>query len=118
VTYKYAAKPTKVNGYEYASKLEARMARLLIEHRVGFRPHERFELFDRRGEAFVHIVDFLLEAPIKFVGIPFPIDSIEVKGRLTRHDFVRCEALSFFAGVTCWIALEPLICLWEESGMR
>ena len=116
MSYRYVAIPTEVNGVVYASKLEARLARLLIAHRIPFTPHARFELFDRNGQPFVHYVDFLLDAPVNFMGTPL-VDALEVKGRLTRHDFVRCDGLYYFRYLSCWLVLEPLIALWEKEGM-
>ena len=114
--YRYAAIPTWVDGVEYSSKLEARCARLLIRHKIPFTPHVRYELYDRNGKQFAHEVDFLLKSPLNFMGTPL-VDALEVKGRMTRHDLVRCDALDYFHHTFCWLVLEPLIDLWEREGM-
>ena len=117
MSYRYQAIPTLVEGIWYASKLEARLARLLIEHQVPFEAHACFDMFDRRGRPLTHYVDFLLRYPTRFVGVGFAIEALECKGRMTRHDLVRAGALSYFYNVKCWIVLEPLIDMWEREGM-
>lgn len=115
--YRYPAKPTEVNGYWYDSRLEARCARLLIENRIPFTPHARFDMYDTRGQPMVYIVDFLLGTPLRIVGCSYPVSAIEVKGRLTRHDLVRVGGLSYFFGIKCFVALEPVIDCWEREGL-
>lgn len=104
--------------HEYASRLEARMAKLLIAEGVRFKPHVKFDCMDRDGKPFTYEVDFIFKEPQKFVGISYIVNGVEVKGVLTRHDLLRIEALKFKHGVRVFIALEPLIEMWEREGMR
>jgi len=104
--------------HEYASRLEARCAEVLIKHEVRFKPHVKFNCVDREGKPFTYEVDFLFEEPKKFLGISEAIDAIEVKGVLSRHDFLRRTALKFKHGIDAYIALEPIIQLWENEGVR
>ena len=104
--------------HEYASRLEARMAKLLIANGVRFKPHVKFECFNRDGKPFTYEVDFIFDEPQKFIGISPIINGIEVKGVLSRHDLLRKDALMFRHGIRIYIAMEPLIEMWEREGMR
>lgn len=104
--------------HEYASLLEARCAKILLKHNIRFKPHVKFDCVDREGKSFTYEVDFLFEEPKKFLGISEAIDAIEVKGVLSRHDFLRRTALKFKHGIDAYIALEPIIQLWEHEGVR
>lgn len=104
--------------YEYDSKLEARCAKILLHHKIRFKPHVKFGCVDRDGKPFIYQVDFLFEEPRKFLGISSAVDALEVKGVLTRHDLLRIEALKFKHGIRTFIVLEPLIKMWEKDGVR
>ena len=109
--------PTKVNGVLYDSKLEARMATLLIENNVAFRPHQAFQVRDRKGGWFSYVVDFLLKRPKKFYGISQAIEAIEVKGVIRLQDINRIEALEYCQGIKTFIVTQALIILWEKEGL-
>lgn len=125
--YTIRAIPTKVQGHkscglpddwhEYDSLLEARMARLLIQQKIPFTPHVKFQCFNREGKRFEYTVDFLLRSPQKFVGISPIVTALEVKGRLRKKDILRNDALDYCHKVKCWIVLEPHIEMWETEGL-
>ncbi|MEK9194569.1 MAG: hypothetical protein AAB884_02045, partial [Patescibacteria group bacterium] len=90
--YKHRGIREKVSGHkkigleydihEYASRLEARMAKLLIAGGIKFRPHVKFQCWGRGPECkpFTYEVDFVFNEPQKFVGISQIVNGIEVKG--------------------------------------
>ncbi|OGY64609.1 MAG: hypothetical protein A3I89_01650 [Candidatus Harrisonbacteria bacterium RIFCSPLOWO2_02_FULL_41_11] len=108
--------------YEYDSRLEARCAQIFIKHGIRFKPHVRFDCFDKNIEKgikkFTYTVDFLFELPQSLLGISPIVDAIEVKGRLKRRDLLRIEALEFFHEKRTYIATETLIDLWERDGIQ
>jgi len=93
------------------------MARLLIQNLVRFTPHVKFNCILPTGERFSYELDFLLEVPCKFQGITHFVSGIEVKGVLRPFDFMRVEALKFCHRVRTFVVTEPLIILWETSGL-
>lgn len=103
--------------HEYASRLEARCAKLLIKHGIPFRPHVKFKCVDRELKEFTYEVDFLFNEPRKFRGIE-AVDGIEVKGVLSSHDFLRKNALKYWHDLDIYIVLKDLIDFWEREGMR
>lgn len=116
-SYTHQAKKTQVNGHWYDSRLEARVATLLHKHKVKFTPHVKFEVFGRDGRRFFYEVDFLLNEPRKFAGIPGIVRALEVKGVLRKKDINRVEALEYCHFIHCWITTEPIIKMWESEGM-
>ena len=93
------------------------MARLLIKNRIPFEPHVSFTCFDRAGKQFTYTVDFLLRSPQKFVGIPYIVTALEVKGRFEKHDILRNDALDYCHKIKCWLIFEPHIEMWERQGI-
>lgn len=126
--YTAQAKPTTVKGHrlvgllydehEYASVLEARMASLLIQHRIPFTPHLKFECWGPKGKSFFYTIDFFLSEPIRIAGSSTPVQAIEVKGVLKPYDFIRAEALKYCHGYKCFIVLEPHISYFESYGLN
>ncbi|MDO8537072.1 MAG: hypothetical protein Q7R94_02400 [bacterium] len=119
---------TKVSGHkkigraedvhEYDSKLEARGAKIFIAAGIPYEPHVKFECKDRNtDEPFTYTVDFLFKTPQKFVGIPYYVNGIEVKGPLCHHDTDRIEALRYKHDKRIWIATQPMIDMWENEGL-
>lgn len=125
--YTMRAQPTKVRGhnlvgllydeYEYASKLEASFAHLLIRHRIPFTPHVKFPCIGPTGKVFNFIVDFLFHRPVKLQGCAQHVMAVEVKGVLKPHDFTRAEALKYCHGLRCFIVTEPLIAYYQAYGL-
>lgn len=114
--YKKAIKE-QVNGFWFDSKMEATVARMLIGNKIGFKPHQKFEVFGRDGEKYFYEIDFLLDKSIKFAGIPGAIKGLEVKGWLTKKDIHRIDALQYCHFINCWIVTQPLIEMWQREGM-
>ena len=116
---KYGRKPipTWIGNVLYDSKLEARMAIILHNNSLLFRPHQAFQVYDRTGKWFAYVVDFLFNRPYKFAGISQPIEAIEVKGIIRRKDINRIEALEYCHGVKTFIATQALIVMWEKEGL-
>ena len=125
--YTMRAQPTKVRGhnlvgllydeYEYASKLEASFAHLLIKHRIPFTPHVKFPCIGPTGKVFAFVVDFLFHRPVKLQGCAQHVMAVEVKGVLKPHDFTRAEALKYCHGLRCFIVTEPLIAYYNAYGL-
>ncbi len=124
----YRAVKTKVAGHAaiglpedehlYDSKLEAKCAEILLRHGIKFKPHVKFECFDREGKTFFYTVDFLFDEPQKLKGISTLVNAIEVKGYLRSEDFLRIDALKFRHHVRTWIVAANLVDLWDREGMR
>lgn len=109
--------PTKVGGHLFASRLEARMARILHGNKIEFEPHKKFQVFGRDGEKYFYTVDFYLKRPYKFAGIPWAVTAIEVKGILTKKDIHRCDALDYCHFCKTWIVTDSLLRMWELEGL-
>lgn len=126
--YKGRAIREKVDGHkaigleedvhEYASRLEALCAKILIKNGIRFKPHVKFDCVDKNGKAFTYEIDFLFETPLKLLGISPAVEAIEVKGALTRHDLLRIEALKWKHGIRAFIVMKPLLEMWEREGIR
>lgn len=116
--YFIQAKPGKYKGHKYASQLEIRVAKLLDEHKIMFKPHVKFDVVDRKGKPFTYELDFLLQKPQKFIGISKPITMIEVKGVMCQHDIDRMEALKYTEDAEGFIVLPQLVQFWENCGMQ
>ncbi|MDO8572019.1 MAG: hypothetical protein Q7R79_05050 [bacterium] len=120
--------PTKVSGhktiglkedvFEYASYLEARFAKLLIEAGVRFKPHQRYPVYGEEGEQFTYAVDFVLEQPQKFGFWDGFYLAVEVKGVLSYKDLRRKKALEHTHDLPTFILTEPLIDLYEREGLK
>lgn len=104
------------NKHKYASRMEGKMATLLINAEISFKPHIKFECWNRKGKPFNYTVDFLFCKPQSLVGISSLVDFVEIKGALTKHDLLRKEALEFCHNLNGWIAGSLLLGLWERSG--
>lgn len=115
--YRYKAKRTKVRGVWYDSRLEARMAMILLNNKIEFEPHREFQCVDVNGAFFKYIVDFYFPRPQEFLGITHSVRFIEVKGVLTRWDIRRLNALEYCHNLKGFIVTEPLISLWEREGI-
>lgn len=126
-TYSYKAKKTVVHGHKsigkkydshiYDSRLEARMARLLLKNKVVFTPHVKYTCINRDGTTFDYVIDFVFDRPQKFAGVHKWITCLEVKGVLSKSDLLRLDALEFTHGVHGYLVTETLIKMWEVEGM-
>jgi len=115
--YQYVAKKCLVNGEQFDSLLEGRMAAVLIEHGVKFNAHIPFECYDPKGAKFTFVVDFVFETPQKLLGIRDTLDCLEVAGVLSPHKFKRNEGLAYCHRLRCYCAGYELIDLWERFGL-
>lgn len=111
----YPAKPTVVNGVTYDSRLEARMAEILIKANVPFVPHARFEVRGPEGIITVKEVDFLLKRLVQPIWSSHFIMGIECKGWLSPKDYQRLHELEA-VGVPTYIATQPIIDFWYRYG--
>ena len=118
--YTIQAKKIKINGEWYDSLLEGRFATLFHEKKVPFTPHVRYTRLTHpqcKSGFFNYTIDFLFESPMDFIGMPFIIQALEVKGRMCARDLRRLEALSFYYGITSWFAGEMILDMWVREGM-
>lgn len=128
MSYRYSAIKTAVSGHqaigladdvvEYDSRMEAKLAILLIREGIRFLPHRMFKVFAPDGYEFTYRLDFLFLEPQKFAGISHFVMGLEIKGRLKPHDFVRQEALKYVHGIRTYMVLDPLLDFWYEYGMN
>ena len=115
--YQFKAIKTQVNGVWYDSVMEANVAKLLLGNKIGFVPHRTFKVFDRKGNPFFYEVDFFLETPQSFAGIPTIVRCLEVKGVLSKRDIHRVEALNYCHFYRTWVVTNALIVMWQKEGM-
>ncbi len=125
--YTLKAKKTVVHGHKsigkpydahiYDSRLEARVARLLIELKIKFTPHVKYKCFNREGAEFSYEIDFVFEEPQKLAGVHKWITCLEVKGVLSKSDLLRLDALEFSHGLHGYLCTQPLIKMWEVEGI-
>ena len=115
--YMKRAIPTIYNGVAYDSKLEASLAEILDENNIPFKPHVRYEVFDREGKKFHYTPDFVLEKDYKFKGINKTISVLEVKGMLSDRDMLRMDALEYCHQLRGFIVTQSLIYYWKREGM-
>lgn len=127
VDYTIQNKPTRIQGHSrvgleedvitYDSQLEAKVGVALIRDRVRFQPHVQYEVFGRDGMPFYYTIDFDLQQPRKLRGIGELVDSVEVKGVLSRKDFDRKDAFEYTHDRDMWIATPALVEYWVDEGI-
>lgn len=108
------------DGFVYDSQLEAKMARVLLKHRVRFTPHVKFALVRPDGTSFDYTVDFLTCEPLPLLtqdGDISYVRAIEIKGRLCKKDFLRMKALTYSTQYKGIIAGDMLIDFWDKNGL-
>jgi len=116
--YNMQAKPGEYRGHEYDSQLEIEFAQLLDEYSVVYAPHQTFTIYWRNGSEHQYTVDFLFYAPQKFVGIPYRIHFLEVKGVVRKHDINRKDALEYCYDCSGYVAKKQLIEMWKRDGLK
>jgi hypothetical protein len=116
--YDRKAVPTTYRGHRYDSKLEARMAKLLDQWEVGYRPHVSFKVHDRFGKERTYTVDFVFWTPQKFQNTGRWIYFLEVKGAFTNKDNWRMEALEYAQDWKGYVADTARIKQWEREGLK
>ena len=127
--YNYRAKPETVygpaeinpdlpKGLMADSGLEARMIRLLIEAKVPFKFHVKYNLPTRDGHrTFNYTIDFVFPSPVKFRAVGKWITHLEIKGVLTPWDLERIECLEHRIDCKGFIALPSVVEFWEKFGL-
>ena len=115
--YSIQAKPGEYRGHKYDSQLEIKFAQLLDEYSVVYAPHQTFTIYWRNGDEHKYTVDFLFYSPQKFVGIPYRIHFLEVKGTVRKHDINRKDALEYCYDVRGYVAETQLIEMWERDQL-
>jgi hypothetical protein len=115
--YSIEAKPQEYRGHMYESSLECKTAKLLDEYGIVYAPHQSFEIFWRNGENHTYTVDFLFYRPQKFVGIPYRIHFLEVKGVVREHDINRKDALEYCYDCKGYVAEPQLIKMWKRDEL-
>jgi hypothetical protein len=125
--YKYQAKKVIVSGHTkiglpyndhtYASQLEAKMAVILLQNKIFFEPHKKFDVFDRHGQSFTYTVDFVFDVPRKFGFMPGWVMGLEVKGVLQYKDLRRKDALEYCHNLPIFLVTEPIMEVWQREGL-
>ena len=115
--YSIEAKPQNYRGHKYASKLEVKAAKLLDEYSIVYAPHQTFNIYWRNGDKHEYTVDFLFYSPQKFVGIPYRIHFLEVKGVVREHDINRKDALEYCYDCKGYVAEPQLINMWQRDEL-
>jgi hypothetical protein len=126
----YKAKKTRVAGHnelsdlekdvhEYDSRQEGSLAMLLLRERIGFTPHQKYDVVDRDGNPHTYEVDFDLHRPHKLKGISHPISLLEYKGVFKERDKERMDWLEFATDRNGYIVNGTnLLDYWSEQGMK
>lgn len=104
------------NAHIYDSKLEAKMATILLRNRIVFKPHVKFELFNREGDSFTYTLDFLFKYYHKLSKVPVAVRGVEVKGKLSNNS--RVAAFKFKTNDQIWEADSDLVEYWDQNGLK
>ena len=110
--YNIQAKRTVFNGIEYASQMEARMAKVLTDNLVDFL-YSVWVQVQMDGEQRFKEIDFFFQRPIKPIWCPQFINCLETKGVLQPSDYERMKALES-EGLKTFIVTPSILDYWEQ----
>lgn len=105
---------TEYNGTIYASKMEARFAKLLVLNNIDFIYSVWVEVDEEDGKHFREI-DFFCNRGLKPYWVSNFTNCWECKGVLQPSDYTRMKALRD-QGIETFIVTEPVLKYWEEYG--